>query len=492
MKNPNAVETLDSQDFSAVAERDEIVSEFLNESLENLVQLDRELNELGLNSPAEVLASSFRTFHTIKGASGFLGFRRLERLTHSGESLLTGLREGKLVLSPAIGAALHEIVGCIREILETIGATGLEGGDDDTELLSKIDKFQRLDHSAAAASDANDADNWVADRSNSAADEDSAKPIGQLLVERAGVSPADVQAARELQCNGDLRTIGEILVSQGVVTSSATREIVEYQQEARAISVADTFVRVEMALLDRLVRLAEEVIHSSNRIVELAGRAHNPELDDVSQRLLRDATQLHDDAIKTRVQPVGSLGAMLNRLVQDLTRLSGKHVRLELNGGEIEVDRVVLNTIKDPLMHLVRNSVDHGIETPRERLAAGKPLEGRITVNATCSNGEFGVAVSDDGAGIDLDRVKQKALEQGAIPSDRIDTISENEIAACVFLPGFTTARTVSHISGRGVGMDIVKTKVEKIGGKVHLLTGKGTGTTVRLAIPLPSLSPVQ
>ena len=469
------------------AASDDIVDEFLSETRENLDQIDLELNELvNFASTRDLLPSIFRRLHSIKGASGFLAFARVERLVHAGESILTGVREGRLPLSSALIAALREVIYCIRDILETIESTRREPDGTDAELLHKLSHLQQPQLTVTAAGTTSPRSTLAPLRYHpNAASEDSLKPIGQLMVERAGVSSAAVQEARKLQRQGDLRSLGEILVSEGAVTPAAAREIAEYQQDARATSVGESSVRVEVRLLDKLLNLADDLVHSASQLVESASSERHPETGGAAQQPLRVAKQLQSAVVNTRVQPFATVEPLLTRLVADLSRLSGKNVRLEMKGREIEVDRVALTAIKDPLLHLVRNAVDHGIEPRQERLSAGKPTEGRITVSAARSVGLVIVEVADDGAGVDLERVRAKAAAQGLVTRDTMDLISDSDIARLVFLPGFTTARFVSHVSGRGVGMDIVKTKLEKIGGTVELMTEKGKGTIVKLGIPI-------
>jgi two-component system, chemotaxis family, sensor kinase CheA len=493
MKSREQIEEAQYDRYNPGAPWDDIVDEFVIETRENLDHIALKLDELeNLASASELLSGIFRSLHSIKGASGFLAFARVERLSHAGESALAAVREGRLPLTSALVAALREVVDCIREIIETTGTTGREIDGTDAELLCRLSQFQEPDPVEQAVGTKSSKNVLAPPTYNpDATDEDSIKPIGQLLVERAGVSPDAVQAARTLQRQGDLRTLGEILVSNGVVTPAAAREIAEYQQEARATRITESSVRVEVELLDKLVNLTEGLFYSAGRLVESAGSECDCEKGQVIHQTLRVATQLHNVAMNIRVQSFATVEPVLMRLVADLSSLSGKRVRLEIMGRETDVDRVALSAIKDPLLHLVRNAVDHGIEPPQERLSVGKPMEGRITVRAARSADLVIVEVADDGAGIDLESVRAKAAAEGLVTRDTADVISDSDIIRLVFLPGFTTARFVSRISGRGVGMDIVKTKLEKIGGTVELLTQRGRGTTVTLRIPIvrPSLA---
>ncbi|HVE26244.1 MAG TPA: chemotaxis protein CheA, partial [Sporichthya sp.] len=256
-------------------------------------------------------------------------------------------------------------------------------------------------------------------------------------------------------------------------------------EESGRRSVADSSIRVDVGLLDQLMRMVGELVLTRNQVVQYVGDLQHTELQRASQRLNLIATELQEGVMKTRMQPIDQVWSRLPRVVRDLGAQVGKQVRLTMDGRETELDRTLLEAVKDPLTHLVRNAIDHGLETPEGRVAAGKPVEGTLSLRAYHEGGQVVVEVGDDGRGIDPARVGAKALENGIVNRDQLQRMSEREIADLVFRPGFSTATAVSNISGRGVGMDVVRTNIEKIGGTVDLVSEVGVGTTVRVRIPL-------
>jgi two-component system chemotaxis sensor kinase CheA len=304
-------------------------------------------------------------------------------------------------------------------------------------------------------------------------------------VEAAGVDPAAVEAARDLQRQGDVRSMGEILVAHGSLSPAAAAEVIESQRESRAISLGDTSIRVDVGLLDKLMNLVGELVLARNQIVQFASRGQDPSFLHASQRLDLITTELQGGAMKTRMQPIGNLWSRLPRVVRDLAVAGGKQIRVEMVGEDTELDKTLIEAIKDPLTHVVRNSADHGIEPPEQRALAGKSSEGCIFLRAFHEGGQVNIEISDDGAGVNLELVKQKALAKGLITTEQATRMTERELANLVFLPGLSTAEKVTSVSGRGVGMDVVKTNVEKIGGTVDLHSRAGQGTTLRIKIPL-------
>lgn len=466
--------------LQCVSDMDDIVKDFLIESNENLDQLDRDL--IGLEkdpASAELLASVFRTIHTIKGTCGFLAFGKLEALTHAGESLLSRMRSGKLRLNEEIVSTLLAMVDSVRTILANIEQSGQEGDSEYQELIRRMILLQQ----AKPATNPVPASEVAVPPPTAA--EESAKLIGQLLVEIAGVDPAAIETALQIQRQGDAREIGEILVDQGTVNPFAVRAVVEYQKKVRAQCVADTSVRVEVALLDKLMGLVGELILARNQILQFSDREYDSAFQDAAQRLNLITAELQALAMKTRMQPIGNLCSHLPRVVRDLALACGKQIRVEMAGTETELDKTLLEAIKDPLTHVVRNSVDHGIESPQQRREAGKPPEGCISLHASYEGGQVIIEIADDGAGINLERVKQKALSLGLISVNQAGRMTDREITSLVFLPGLSTAERVTKVSGRGVGMDVLKTNIEAIGGAVELQTKPGQGTTIRIKIPL-------
>ncbi len=456
----------------------DIVQDFLVESYENLDRLDRELVGLEKNPhDREALASVFRTIHTIKGTCGFLGFNKLEKVAHVGENLLTRLRDGQLTLNPELTTALLGMVDAVRQMLNQIEASGQEGERDDSVLISTLGRLQQVP--------------GIAPKSESAVAESSApaalpRPIGDILMQRTGVTQAEIQLAAEMQKAGDPRHMGEILVEQGAVRPADVVEALHIQQVSRTQGTAsDSTIRVDVGLLDKVMNLVGELVLARNQVLQFASRMKDSGFVAVSQRLNLITTELQEGVMKTRMQPIGNIWGQFPRTVRDVALGCGKEVGIEMEGKETELDKTIIEAIKDPLTHLVRNSVDHGIELPDDRVTAGKARSGRLILRAFHEGGQVNIEISDDGAGLNADRIRKKALERGVATAEQVAHMAEREVFNLIFLPGFSTAEKVTNVSGRGVGMDVVKTNVEKIGGTVDVQSTRGQGTTVRVKIPL-------
>ena len=288
-----------------------------------------------------------------------------------------------------------------------------------------------------------------------------------------------------LQHGGDSRRLGEILVDRGAAQPSAVLEALQVQTEARSSAISDSNIRVDVGLLDKLMNLVGELVLTRNQILQFSSTQQDTSFLNTSQRLNLITTELQEGVMKTRMQPIGNIWSKFPRVVRDLATSCGKQVNIEMEGKETELDKTIIESIKDPLTHLVRNAVDHGVEKPEKRRASGKPSEGHLLLRAFHEGGQVNIEISDDGAGIDLERVKQKALEKGLITPDQATRLNDRELLNLLFLPGFSTAEKVTNVSGRGVGMDVVKTNIEKIGGTVDIQNRVGHGTTVKIKIPL-------
>jgi two-component system chemotaxis sensor kinase CheA len=393
----------------------DVVREFVTESHENLSRLEVEIVELE-KSPkdAALLASIFRTMHTIKGTCGFLGFSVLEKIAHLAESLLCQLREGKRDLTAPLITVILETVDAIRKILASIQQTGEEGKEPFTGLQARLrDAAQTANETQAPAQE----------------------------------KPAEVAA----------KTVPQV----------------------------DANIRVGVGLLDKLMDLVGELVLTRNQILQFNAGREDSALNATSQRLNLITSELQEGVMKTRMQPIGTVWNKLPRVVRDMALSLGKQIRVELEGEGTELDRTIIEAIKDPLVHLVRNACDHGIETPECRVRAGKPAQAKLTLRAWHEGGQVNIEIGDDGAGIDLDRVKQKALASGLLREDAAEKLSDREVTQLIFRAGFSTAKSVTNISGRGVGLDVVKSNIEKIGGVVDVSSQPGKGVTVRLRIPL-------
>ena len=456
----------------------DIVQDFLVESYENLDRLDRELVGLEKNPhDREALASVFRTIHTIKGTCGFLGFTKLEKVAHVGENLLTRLRDGQLTLNPELTTALLGMVDAVRQMLNQIEISGQEGERDDSVLISTLTRLQRVPEMPAKSAPT---------VSNTLVEPAVAPPIGDILMERTAVTQAEIQLAADMQKKGDPRHMGEILVEQGAVRPADVVDALNIQQAARTqAALSDSTIRVDVGLLDKVMNLVGELVLARNQVLQFASRMKDTGFVAVSQRLNLITTELQEGVMKTRMQPIGNIWGQFPRTVRDVALGCGKEVGIEMEGKETELDKTIIEAIKDPLTHLVRNSVDHGIELPADRVKAGKARSGRLILRAFHEGGQVNIEISDDGAGLDADRIRRKALERAVITADQAAHMGEREIFNLIFLPGFSTAEKVTNVSGRGVGMDVVKTNVEKIGGTVDVQSTRGQGTTVRVKIPL-------
>jgi len=457
----------------------DIVKDFLVESYENLDRLDRDLVGLEKNpKDKEALAGVFRTIHTIKGTCGFLGFSKLEKVAHVGENLLAHLREGQLTLNPAITTALLGMVDAVRQMLKEIESTGQDGEVDYPELRETLTHL--LSPEAAAS-------NTAAGKLEAAL-QAAAPPmsLGAILMQQAGVTPEEILLAVKKQREGDPRLMGDILVEQHAVRPADVADALQIQRTSRGQAAAsDSTIRVDVGLLDKLMTLVGELVLAHNQLLQISNSVEDAGLQAVSQRMNLIATELQEEVMKTRMQPIGNIWGQFPRTVRDVALGCGKQVNIEMEGKETELDKTIIEAIKDPLTHLVRNSVDHGIELPEDRVKAGKDPTGRLILRAFHEGGRVNIEISDDGAGLNVERLRQKAVERGVTSVEQAARLTERETFNLIFLPGFSTAQKITNVSGRGVGMDVVKTNVEKIGGTVDVQSTAGRGTTVRVKIPL-------
>jgi two-component system, chemotaxis family, sensor kinase CheA len=417
----------------------DVIRDFLVESHENLSRLDQELVELEKRpQDTALLASIFRTIHTIKGTCGFFAFSTLERITHQAESLLSQLRDGRRELTAPLISLILETVDATRKVLASIEASGEEGPE----------RFEEL-------------------------------------VERLRVATLSTAESDDCQAGPDLVT-GPISEQRGVNGPSETTDKPNSEDNGvKSSAVVDANIRVGVVLLDKLMDLVGELVLTRNQILQFNTEREDPALNTTSQRLNLITTELQEGVMKTRMQPIGMVWNKLPRVVRDMAVALGKQIRLEMDGADTELDRTIIEAIKDPLVHLVRNACDHGVEAPEARLRAGKSSQGRLTLRAYHEGGQVNIEIGDDGAGIDVARVKQKALEKGLLRSEQLEKLSDREALNLIFQPGFSTAEAITNVSGRGVGMDVVKSNIEKIGGIVDISSRTGEGTTVKLKIPL-------
>lgn len=407
---------------------DDLLKEFIIECNEGLAKLDQDLLVLEQNpEDAEVLKCIFRVLHSVKGTGGMLGLSRLETVAHAAEDVLGCLRDGRMKVTSGAIDLILKAVDVIKGIIVNLEATGREPAGEDGTLVSALQGL-----------------------------------IGKVdAVKAEGVpAPARSQAAPD--------------------------PAVEAGEEGKATrSVAEQSLRVHLDVLDRLMNLVGELVLTRNQLVQLVRGDDESKYMGPIQQLNRITSGLQESVMNTRMQPIGNAWGKLPRIVRDLAAASGKQIQLVMNGQETEIDRQVLQAIQDPLVHCVRNSADHGLEDAEQRVAKGKPAQGTVHLNAFHEGGQIIIEIRDDGRGIDLEKVKHRALQKGLLRQDDADRMSEQKIMDLIFEPGFSTAEKVTEISGRGVGMDVVRTNVEQIGGAVEIQSVKDIGTTIRIKIPL-------
>ena len=429
----------------------EFIDEFLVESSENLDQLDKDLLALEAD-PADPqrIASVFRTVHTIKGNSGFFGFSKLGALAHSGEHLLGKLRDGKLRLDDRVAGTLYSMVDAVRTILQSIETAGNEGDHD----------YRELSRTLAA----------VAEQSHAAVEVAAAPSTPATPVETPSAKPAVVESPAS-----------EFVAA---ATPPATPAAASPAPSPPAtVAATETTVRVDVELLAAILDLVGELVLARNQL-------RSVDSDDVAvqacaQRINVVTNALQETAVKTRLQPVEHVFSRFPRTVRDLAVSCGKEVQLVIDGADTELDRSLIESIRDPLTHLIRNAVDHGIEPPDVRAQAGKPRAGRLSLRAFNESGRVTIEVSDDGGGIAFEKVREKAIARGLVSAAEAAALSPERVLQFIFEPGFSTAAQVTSVSGRGVGMDVVRTNIEAIGGTIDIHSVPGRGTTVRVHVPL-------
>jgi two-component system chemotaxis sensor kinase CheA len=461
--------------------QEQLINDLLVESHEGLDRFDRELLTLEQGTGnAETMNVIFRVIHTLKGTAGCLGLGRIEKTAHCGENLLSLLRDGKLSAHPRMITALLALSDALRGMLQTLEATGAEGSADHTALLAEIAHLQNPDAAApaAVAAPANAAFGLFEDEEPLAsapapAPASLASPVAAPAGAAFGLFE-DEEPLPAAPAPAPAPVAIPVAAPEAAVADLATKP-----------SATDSAIRVDVGQLDKVMNLVGELVLARNQIVANTARFDPAALATAAQRLNHITTELQESVMKTRMQPIGNVWAKFPRVVRDVAHELGKQVRLVLDGQSTELDRTIIEAIKDPLTHIVRNSVDHGIEAPEKRRAAGKPAEGLLSLRAFHEGGQVNIEIMDDGGGINVAKVKAKAVAQNLLTPEQAARLSEREALNLIFLPGLSTADKITNVSGRGVGMDVVKTNIEKIGGSIDLHSQPGQGTTLRIKIPL-------
>ena len=454
---------------------DDLVREFLVESTENLDTLDRELVLLEKDArDSKILASVFRTIHTIKGTCGFLGFTKLEKVAHAGENLLASLRDGKLELRTEIASGLMSMVDAVRHMLEEIATTGQDGHEDYRRLIETLTNLQQpVTNHAQLPPSSRPSSGGQTPLCSTGRKEPPEVPAG------AATKTSTLHTANSSSAETPHTTQPKSRSNEAIPPTQPSPE----NQGAR--DAASSTIRVDVSLLDKLMNLVGELVLARNQVLRFTSSVENNNLTTTGQHLNQVTTELQEGVMKTRMQPIGNIWGKFPRIVRDVAIGCGKQARIEMFGTDTELDKTIIEAIKDPLTHLVRNAVDHGIERPEARVAAGKSAEGCLTLRAYHQSGQVNIEIIDDGAGLDHDKIRNKAIERGLLSADKAAQLSEREAIHLIFAPGFSTAEKVTNVSGRGVGMDVVKTNIEKIGGTVEVQSISASGTVVKMKIPL-------
>jgi two-component system chemotaxis sensor kinase CheA len=452
---------------------DDLLADFLTETNESLAELDVALLTLERTpDDADTLALIFRMVHTIKGTCGFLGLPRLERVAHAGENVLGKVRDRSLAATPDIVSIVLTALDRIKAIVSALAATGVEPAGDDIQLIDALN--------ATAAGQ-------PPVRQPAVAEAAQAGPVAPIAPAAPLVSAAAIVAEPVASSSAPQQTAASPIPPPAAaepVHAAETGLPAEAVTAAGAPNNAQT-IRVTVDVLEDLMTLVSELVLTRNQLLQLARTHENSGFTVPLQRLSHITSDLQEGVMKTRMQPIGIAWNKLPRIVRDLARDMEKKIELVMIGADTELDRQVLELIKDPLTHMVRNSGDHGLEKPAERRAAGKPETGHITLNAYHEGGHIIIEISDDGRGLPVDRIRAKAVANGLTTEAELASMSEAQITRFIFRAGFSTASVVTAVSGRGVGMDVVKTNIEKIGGTVDLKNMPGHGTTFIIKIPL-------
>jgi two-component system chemotaxis sensor kinase CheA len=436
---------------------DEAFAEFLIESEENLDLFDRKMVELEVNPTNQAIINEiFRAVHTLKGTAGFFGLPVFQSVSHAGENILGALREEKLFLSPKITSSLLEMGDALRAMLASIRDNGSEGEVSYERLIQEL----KLHLTKGALSVSRPSSKLV--------------PVQAVIAAPIAPEPAQEAIGNKSTSNHQSQSNATKVFNPNSMMFSATYE--KHDNES---------IRVDVNLLGKLMDLVGELVLTRNQVLQHTALQQDGSLLRVVQRLNLITSELQEGLTKTRMQSIGNLWRKLPRVVRDLSVSCGKQVEVLMEGQETELDKTVLEAIKDPLTHLVRNALDHGIELPADRLAKGKSREGRLQLRAFHESGRVNIEISDDGGGISVEKIKKKAIEKQLISAEQAAKMSEREVLDLIFLPGFSTAEKVTNISGRGVGMDVVKTNIEKIGGSIELQSTLGAGTKFQIRIPL-------
>ena len=488
---------------------DELLSEFLTETAENISELDVELIQLEQDpNDQALLGNIFRLVHTIKGTCGFLGLPRLEAVAHASENVLGKVRDGSLEVSKDAITLIFESFDRIKWLLSSLEENEVEPDGDDQDLIDRLNLVAdggRLDGSVAPAAAGESAPEPEPEEEPEALKpgEVSLDELERAFQEAPGPedavseeakaadaeeAPTEKAPTEKAPAEETEKPDPDVPTAKTEVALTASKSVAkkpDRERQVRESAVASQTIRVNVDLLENLMTMVSELVLTRNQLMQISRNEKDSEFTVPLQRLSQVTSELQEGVMKTRMQPIGNAWSKLPRLVRDLSIDLNKKIDLEMLGADTELDRQVLELIKDPLTHMVRNSADHGIEDGPDRIAAGKPETGTVTLNAYHEGGHIIIEIKDDGKGLDPEKIKAKAIANGLVPELEADGLSEQQLQQFIFRAGFSTAAAVTSVSGRGVGMDVVRTNIEKIGGTIELKSVFGKGSSFIIKIPL-------
>lgn len=465
-----------------MSQREDLIHIFITESRENIELLDQKIVQIE-DDPENraMLDEIFRAFHTLKGNSGIVGMKRFEKIAHITEEVLTQVRDGKRDITSEVITFLLDSLDQLKILHEAIEQTGEDAVD-----LEAIPAPQQIEKESARKRKAASSGKQ---RSATKSSKKAKEPTDEIIADDGswGIFTQNLETDKELAQESEPqqevdREEESLEPAPAAEPTGAARRQTDI---AESWNKADSTIRVDVGLLDSLMNMVGELVLSRNQIMQFAQQIENANFHAASQRLDFCTSELQENVMKTRMQPISNVFSRFPRLVRDTTRTNNKRVDLLIEGEETELDKTIIEGIRDPLTHLVRNAIDHGIEDEETRTQLGKAPQGTLILRAYHEGGQVNLEIIDDGSGIDPEKIRQKAVAKGIMTVQQADTLSDRDAINLIFRPGFSTAEKITNISGRGVGMDVVKTNIEKIGGNVEISSVVGKGTTIRIKIPL-------
>lgn len=454
------------EDTSFLMDDPEIVKEFLTESGDHLESVESQILQLEENPDnMDIINTIFRPIHSTKGSAGFLGLKDMGTVSHELETLLDEARKGNLKITPLIIEILYEGVDILKRLRELV-AKKVEKIDISGEIVDYAPVIVKIKNALVGQEVTESA---------------PPKPqhLGEILVEKGEITEDDLDNALEEQEKLQQKKLGEIIVEKGIASKETIDSALKTLPATAPVSET---VKVDIQKIDSLVNLVGELVIANALIKDLLENTNSTSNKNISHlgKIVKD---IQDQVMSIRMVPIKSTFQKMSRLVRDVSKKAGKKVKLEVSGEETELDKSVIETIGDPLVHILRNSVDHGIEPEEERIAAGKPALGHVHLDAFHKGGNILIEIRDDGRGLRKDKLLKKAIEKGIVSENA--TLTEQQIFGLIFAAGFSTADKITDISGRGVGMDVVKKNIERLRGRVEISSEEGKGTKISIKLPL-------